>query len=148
MVLHATVVSTHARRIVRRFFLCSKKHPNKFRPMAAPSAAATPVLSNAGSFELEKVTSSTHRAGYQLLARVAKGPRATEFPELASMFSGSKQQKQEVLQRFVSEGCNLESCEASFKAKKELSLKLHAGRQQMTILQMREAKFTECLDST
>lgn len=118
--------------------------------MAAPSAAATPLpeAPTASQLDLGQVTSTSHRAEWQLLTRVAQGPRATEFPELASMFSGSKQQKQETLRRFVSEGCNLESCEASFRAKKELSLKLHAGRQQMTIVQMREAKFTECLDST
>ena len=89
------------------------------------------------------VTSTTHRKEWALLNRVATGPRAAEFPNVARLFQGTKQQKLQVLKDFVNNGTNLEALAAHVTATRSQSQTIRRTRRLMTIDQMVAAGFTE-----
>lgn len=88
-------------------------------PPVVPSQVATPVAPvetpvpeaamatvpgmKAEATEAIQVTSTTHKKQWNLLTRVAAGPRATEFPEVSRLFSGNKQEKLQALRLLVKE---------------------------------------------
>ena len=88
------------------------------------------------------VTSTTHRKEWALLNRVATGPRAAEFPNVARLFQGTKQQKLQVLKDFVNNGTNLEALAAHVTATRSQSQTIRRTRRLMTIDQMWEIENT------
>ena len=90
------------------------------------------------------ISSTTHRKEWATLSRVAKGPRASEFPEVARLFQGTKAQKLEVLKAFVERG-SLEAIEASFQATRQHDDSLQVKRKLMTLDEMNAAGFSEHL---
>eukprot|EP00435_Cladocopium_sp_Y103_P074574 s636_g49.t1 len=90
-----------------------------------------------------KITSTTHRREFMALGRVANGPRATEFPEVARLFNGTKVEQRKVLAAYVQSGENLAEIEASFNYTRTHSEKYTAKRKLMTLKDMRDAGFSE-----
>lgn len=88
--------------------------------------------------------STTHKKQWNVLVRVATGPRSTQFPEIAQVFTtGSRIQQRECLQRYLQKGENLEQCEGTFTAEKESATEIRGTREQLTIKEMREKGFSE-----
>ena len=107
-------------------------------PSGGGSGAAVEVLG--------EVSSKSHPAQWKLLTRVVQGPRATKFPEIARLFgTGSNEEKKEVLKKFLTAGENLESCEATFQVARRHRDRLTRGREELTVKQMVERRFTEYL---
>ena len=115
--------------------------PDGGSQLELPRVAAE-ALSGLSDGELPN--SSTHKKQWNVLVRVATGPRSTQFPEIAQVFTtGSRIQQRECLQRYLQQGENLEQCEATFTAEKESSQEIRAGREQLTIKQMRDRGYSE-----
>ena len=90
--------------------------------------------------------STTHKKQWNVLVRVATGPRSTQFPEIAQVFTtGSRIQQRECLQRYLQKGENLEQCEGTFTAEKESATEICGTREQLTIKEMREKGFSSPL---
>eukprot|EP00435_Cladocopium_sp_Y103_P040775 s3758_g11.t1 len=109
----------------------------------SPSVAATPSLADSG----ELPTSKTHKRQWNLLERVANGPRAAAHPELAKMWSGTTDDKRRALQSFLNNDENLAATEASIVVKRRKIDAMNHSRQWLTIRQMHEQKFSELLES-
>ena len=79
-----------------------------------------------------------------MLGRVANGPRAAQFPEIAKMFgkTATRDDQNECLKRFIQNGSNLKACEATFKATKEVETNAHSGMEQITLKDMRDRGYT------
>lgn len=130
-------------------------------PPVVPSQVATPVAPvetpvpeaamatvpgmKAEATEAIQVTSTTHKKQWNLLTRVAAGPRATEFPEVSRLFSGNKQEKLQALRLLVKNGDNLQAAEASVKIQKQHLAKTTSCRRLMTIAQMQQEGCSERL---
>lgn len=106
-----------------------------------PAAPAT----GAGQVPALAVNSSNYRKEYQVLKRIAEGPRALQFPNIAKAFGGTKEEQREVLKSFLVSGGNLDHVEASVEASRTRSDETAGVRELLTIEQMREAKFSEFL---
>lgn len=89
------------------------------------------------------ITSTTHRREFMALNRVATGPRALQFPEVAKMFLGSKAEQRKVLAAYVNSGENLDSVEADMTNVRTHSEKFTSTRKLMTIKEMFDAGFSE-----
>ena len=112
--------------------------------LAAP--AAPPPMPAARLPGDQAITSSTHKRQFMTLQRVVSGPRAASFPEINKMFgSGNKMDKLKVLKAFVLNGENLDALESSFRSSRTHSETTRTTRRLMTIREMREAGFSECL---
>lgn len=109
----------------------------------AGAGADLPEGMASGTHVME-ISSTTHRKEWATLSRVAKGPRASEFPEVARLFQGTKAQKLEVLKAFVERG-SLEAIEASFQATRQHDDSLQVKRKLMTLDEMNAAGFSEHL---
>ena len=107
-------------------------------------AEATEAI-QAEATEAIQVTSTTHKKQWNLLTRVAAGPRATEFPEVSRLFSGNKQEKLQALRLLVKNGDNLQAAEASVKIQKQHLAKTTSCRRLMTIAQMQQEGCSERL---
>ena len=117
-------------------------------PVEAPvpeAAMATVPGMKAEATEAIQVTSTTHKKQWNLLTRVAAGPRATEFPEVSRLFSGNKQEKLQALRLLVKNGDNLQGGEASVKIQKQHLAKTTSCRRLMTIAQMQQEGCSERL---
>ena len=95
----------------------------------------------------ELPTSKSHKRQWNLLERVANGPRAAAHPELAKMWSGSADDKRRALQSFLRNDENLAATESAIVVKRRKVDAMNHRRQWLTIRQMHEKKFSECLDS-
>ena len=139
-----------------------KSHPpgeqNALRPLgpllaslpAEPSllaaSAAPPPMPAGAAVGDQVITSTTHKRQFMSLQRVVTGPRAASFPEISKIFgSGNKMDKLRVLKAFVQNGENLDALESSFRSSRTHSETTRTTRRLMTIRQMREAGFSECL---
>ena len=109
---------------------------------AAPEAVNTRTED-----ELLAVTSTNYRKEYHVLKRIAEGPRAVQFPNIAKAFNGTKQEQRDVLKTFLLNGGNLDQVEASVQASRTRSDELEGVRELLTLKQMRDANFTEFLAS-
>lgn len=109
------------------------------------AAPADPAATGPGQVPALAVNSSNYRKEYQILKRIADGPRALQFPHIAKAFSGTKQEQREVLKSFLVNGGNLDHVEASVEASRTRSDEMAGVRELLTIEQMREAKFSEFL---
>lgn len=89
------------------------------------------------------ISSTSHSKEWKQLERVAKGPRATTFPEITKMFTGTKAERNQVLTAYVNSGGNLDAVEGQIKATRTHSETLHSKRKLMTIKMMKEAGFSE-----
>ena len=89
------------------------------------------------------ITLTTHRREFMALNRVATGPRALQFPEVAKMFLGSKVEQRKVLAAYVNSGENLDAVEADMTNVRTHSEKYTATRKLMTIKQMIDEGFSE-----
>lgn len=107
--------------------------PGKSSP---PSVAATPSM---GDSE-ELPTSKSHKRQWNLLERVANGPRAAAHPELAKMWSGSTDDKRRALQSFLRNDENLAATESAIVVKRRKVDAMNHRRQWLTIRQMHEKK--------
>lgn len=87
-----------------------------------------------------RYTSTNFRKEWRQLQRA----KQTDFPEIAKVFSsGDSKAQYKILEDYVKNGNNLEKTEATFRAIRMKEQFLHTGRCQMTLQQMREAKFSE-----
>ena len=85
-----------------------------------------------------KWNSSTCRSQWALLGRIRDGPRAKQFPQLAALFSGSADDKQKALYKFMSANEDPGAAEASFSVRKGHSDVTNRNRQWLTIREMSE----------
>lgn len=113
-------------------------------PATPPAAAAGPKVPEVAASEVLP-TSATHKAQWNKLARVAAGPRAKAYPQLASLWNGTPDDKRKALHQFVQSGENLDACEAQLVVKRRKTEKMSHRRRWMTIRQMREAQFSSYL---
>ena len=117
--------------------------PPRADELAVPEMAPPPQNDRMAPHATLKVTSTTHRREFMALGRVANGPRALEFPEVARMFNGTKVEQRKVLAAYVQSGENLAAIEANFKHVRTHSEKYTANRKLMTVKDMRDAGFSE-----
>ena len=89
------------------------------------------------------ITSTTHRREFMALNRVATGPRAVQFPEVARLFLGTKAEQRKVLAAYVNSGENLDAVEADMTNVRTHSERFKATRKLMTIKEMVDAGFSE-----
>ena len=114
--------------------------PSSAAPAATPPMPAGAVVGD------QVITSTTHKRQFMTLQRVVSGPRAASFPEINKMFgSGNKMDRLRVLKAFVQNGENLDALESSFRSNRTHSETTRTTRCLMTIREMREAGFSECL---
>ena len=74
-------------------------------PAAEPERSTVPTL----QIPDKEITSTNFKKEWLLLGRVAAGPRATEFPQIAKAFgSGTKAEQRDVLKRYLQNGGNLD----------------------------------------
>ena len=110
-----------------------------------PEAAMATVPGTSVDVTQCQVTSTTHKKQWNLLTRVATGPRAVEFPEVSRLFSGNKQEKLQALRLLVKNGDNLQAAEASVMIQKQHKAKTTSCRRLMTIAQMQQEGCSERL---
>ena len=115
------------------------------KPGEDKTSPAAPGETEAPQVPLLAVNSTNYRKEYQVLKRIAEGPRALQFPNIAKAFSGTKQEQREVLKSFLVNGGNLDDVEATVEASRTRSDEMAGVRELLTIEQMREAKFSEFL---
>lgn len=108
--------------------------------MPPPAPVAKP-----GDHAFVEYTSTTCRKQWNLLGRVSTGPRATQFPELAKLFNGNKENKLAALRRFMANNEDLQATEAAFKFERQQSQTLTKSRKCLTITQMRQEGCSEFL---
>ncbi|CAL1128351.1 unnamed protein product [Cladocopium goreaui] len=96
-------------------------------------------------------TSTNFKKEWLLLGRVAAGPRATEFPQIAKAFgSGTKAKQRDVLKRYLQHGGNLDAIETSFTVERSHEGEHEGTKELLTIDGMRkrgcsEAKIAACV---
>ena len=127
---------------------------NGQREHLVPEVLPAPPLAGAPAAPVEDVavraegpvTSTTHRKQFMALQRVVQGPRAGAFPEITRLFgSGTKADRLKVLKTYVQNGENLQAVEGAFRASRTHSESLRTTRRLMTIREMQQAGFSECL---
>eukprot|EP00438_Fugacium_kawagutii_P020794 Skav229463 [mRNA] locus=scaffold577:147481:148630:+ [translate_table: standard] len=92
----------------------------------------------------KEITSTNFKKEWLLLGRVAAGPRAAEFPQLAKAFgSGTKAEQRDVLKRYLQHGGNLEAIETTFTVERSHEGELEGTRELLTIDGMRKAGCSE-----
>lgn len=106
-------------------------------PPPAPEKSGIPVVA------VQEYTSTTCRKQWNLLSRVANGPRATHFPELSKLFNGTKENKLTALRNFMANNESLEATEAGFRFERQQSQTLTKSRKCLTITQMRQEGCSE-----
>lgn len=79
------------------------------------------------------------------LGRMSSGSNAPNYPDLAKLFQGSRQDKAKALKMYLDAGENMEAAQASFKIQKTHVERQRRNRQLMTLKQMTDAGFSECL---
>lgn len=122
--------------------LATARHYALFPQVPAPTALnATPPQNE--EVPVAPISSTSHSKEWKQLERVAKGPRATTFPEITKMFTGTKAERNQVLTAYVNSGGNLDAVEGQIKATRTHSETLHSKRKLMTIKMMKEAGFSE-----
>ena len=123
--------------------------PPPLVPEVAVPPAPAPVAAEAVAVPTEPVgpvTSTTHRKQFMALQRVVQGPRASAFPEITKLFgSGTKAERLKVLKTYVQNGENLQAVESAFRASRTHSETMRTTRRLMTISEMQQAGFSECL---
>lgn len=110
-----------------------------------PPPAPVPKPGDPGFVAVQEYTSTTCRKQWNLLTRVSNGPRATQFPELAKLFNGNKENKLASLRRFMVNNEDLQATEAAFKFERQQSQTLAKSRKCLTITQMRPEGCSEFL---
>jgi len=109
---------------------------------AAPAKATAPVTALPTDVA---VNSTNFRKEYHQLKRVAEGPRAALFPNVAKAFSGTKQEQRDALKSFLQQGGNLDAVEAEVCASRTRTDETEGVRELLTVTQMREKGFSELL---
>ena len=93
-------------------------------------------------------TSTNFKKEWLLLGRVAAGPRATEFPQIAKAFgSGTKAEQRDVLKRYLQHGGNLDAIETSFTVERSHEGEHEGTKELLTIDGMRKRGCSERLGS-
>ena len=111
-------------------------------PAAQPERSAVPTL----QIPEKEITSTNFKKEWLLLGRVAAGPRAMEFPQIAKAFgSGTKAEQRDVLKRYLQNGGNLEAIEATFTVERSHEGEHEGTRALLTIDQMRKEGCSERL---
>lgn len=97
------------------------------------------------NYNSEDFNSANFRKEWQMLGRLARGPRSTQFPEMSRLFAaGTDAEKRQVLERYLKSGSNLEACEGSFKMQRTAASQDDGVRELLTLREMRERNFSEC----
>lgn len=92
------------------------------------------------------ITSTSNKKEWNLLDRVAKGPRAAQYPQIALMFrSGNKDEKLRALRAYVTNGGNLEATESEMVVHRSHKERFNHKKAWMTIREMKDANFSENL---
>lgn len=98
------------------------------------------------SAELTLYTSKNFKKQWAVLDRVARGPRAAEFPEIAKLFgSGNSSDQRQCLRKFIQSGSNLAATEADMVASRERSDLFHRKRKLLTLKQMSDSGYSAFL---
>ena len=95
-----------------------------------------------GSLALE-LNSKTCKRQWNLLGRVANGPRAAQFPQLAEMFRGDNNSKLNALKLYMEANEDLGQCESQITVQKTHMETFSHKRKWLTIKQMRAEGFSE-----
>ena len=82
-----------------------------------------------------------------MLKRVAEGPRAVEYPNIAKLFLGTNAEQKQVLKAFLLNGGNLDAVEAHVTAETTHLHEVTGVRELLTVDGMRKAGFSEFPDS-
>lgn len=96
-----------------------------------------------GTSEIAEINSKTCKRQWNLLGRVAAGPRAAQFPQLAEMFRGDNNSKLKALKLYMDANEDLGQCESQITIQKAHMETFSHKRKWMTIKQMKEAGFSE-----
>lgn len=111
-------------------------------PEKSPDNSSVPTL----TIPDKEITSTNFKKEWLLLGRVASGPRAAEFPQVAKAFgSGTKAEQRDVLKRYLQHGGNLEAIENTFTVERSHEGELEGTKELLTIDGMRKAGCSECL---
>lgn len=109
---------------------------------AGEGQTAHELQAGANQAELTSGPNSTsHRKEWMALDRMSKGPKASQFPQLAELFRGNAHDKCKALKLYLENGSSLAECEAAFTMQRSLE----RVRRCWTIKQMEEAGFSESL---
>ena len=90
-------------------------------------------------------TSKTHKRQWSCLDRVATGPRAKAHPSLTALWNGSSEDKRRALYQYLQNEENLAATEAAMQVTRRKTDSMTHSRRWMTLKQMHEEKFSECL---
>eukprot|EP00438_Fugacium_kawagutii_P034756 Skav221195 [mRNA] locus=scaffold3557:154947:158653:+ [translate_table: standard] len=113
-------------------------------PTTPADSAVAPVKAAPADPKPEDLpTSKTHKAQWNRLSRVAVGPRAKAYPQLASLWNGTPDDKRKALHQYLLSEENLEACEAQLVVKRGKLDTMSHRRKWMTIRQMKDAQFSE-----
>lgn len=96
-----------------------------------------------GSVITKAVNSTNYRREYHVLKRVAEGPRAVEYPNIAKLFLGTNAEQKQVLKAFLLSGGNLDAVEAHVTAETTHLHEVEGVRELLTIDGMRKAGCSE-----
>ena len=98
---------------------------------------------NGGIIITKPVNSTNYRREYHVLKRIAEGPRAVEFPNIAKLFLGTNAEQKQVLKAFLLNGGNLDAVEAHVTAETTHLHEVEGVRELLTIDGMRKAGCSE-----
>ena len=96
-----------------------------------------------GTSQVAEINSKTCKRQWNLLGRVANGPRAAQFPQLAEMFRGDNNSKLKALKLYMDANEDLGQCESQITVQKTHMETFNHKRKWLTIKQMKEAGFSE-----
>lgn len=93
----------------------------------------------------ELPTSKTNKRQWNLLERVATGPRAKAHPSLTALWNGSSEDKRRALYQYLQNEENLAATEAAMLVTRRKTDSMTQNRRWMTLKQMHDEKFSEFL---
>lgn len=111
-------------------------------PVPTTPAAETPASLAA---EVVHPTSTSDSKQWKLLDRVAKGPRAQQFPGITELWKGDSASKQRALKMYLQSNENLDAVESNLKVEKSHAESITHRRGWLTITQMQEKGFSKNL---
>ena len=113
------------------------------QPLPAATALSRREPSEVPTSELP--TSKSHKRQWNYLERVATGPRAKAHPTLTALWNGSNEDKRRALHQYLQNEENLAATEAAMQVTRRKTDSMTHSRRWMTLKQMHEEKFSECL---
>lgn len=111
----------------------------------APTTPAAEPEASPPAAEVAHATSTSHTKQWKLLDRVAKGPRAKQFPTITELWKGDSASKQRALRMYLQHHESLETAESKLVVEKRHDETVTHRRAWLTIAQMKEKGMSQKL---